>query len=215
MYVRDIMTREVVTVSSNSSILTARKAMEAHKLRRLPVVDNGKLVGIVTRQRLERVPAADKMQNVWELTYTLGSLYRTPVKQVMLKDVVTVRPDTTLEEAVALAQSKKVGALVVVDTGKVVGIITTNDFFYKIVNQVLGVGEPGTRIEVSQGGEGKAMVEIISMINKLGLKIITLHIISPPDKAVKNIVVQVDGDNVEQLIAALRAKGHEVEVRKR
>ena len=57
-----------------------------------------------------------------------------------------------------------------------VGIVTTNDFFYKIVNPILGVAKagalvPGIRVEIARGGEGKAMEEIISTINKLGIKI--------------------------------------------
>jgi CBS domain-containing protein len=59
----------------------------------------------------------------------------------MTKNPVTVSPDTTVEEAVTLAQEKKIGALLVVDNGRLVGIATTNDFFYKILNPILGIGD--------------------------------------------------------------------------
>jgi len=104
----------------------------------------------------------------------------------------------------------------VVENGnKVVGVVTTNDFFYRIVNKVLGVGEPGERIWVAGGGEGKAMEKIIATINKQGLEIITLHIIAPPHKTKKDIVVHINSDDISQLVAELVAKGCEVEVRKR
>ena len=215
MYIRDIMTTDVVTIPSNATIMRTKKILDSKKFRRLPVVDEGKLVGLVTAQRLDRVTPPETGRSVWELSYSFGALYRTPVKQIMQKDVVTATPDMTVEEALALAQAKGVGALIVTENGNVVGIVTTNDFFYRIVNKVLGVGEPGTRIEIAEGGEGKAMEEIISLINGLCLGIITLHVIAPPHKTKKDIVVHVNCDDVSQLVTELKAKGYKVDVRKR
>ena len=215
MYVRDVMTTNVITISGNTSVMRAKRMMDKKKIRRLPVVDDGKLVGLVTAQRMERVAPAETARSMWELSYSFGSVYRTPVKQIMQKDMVTATPDMTVEEALALAQSNKVGALVVVDDGKVVGIVTTNDFFYRIVNKVLGLGEPGSRIEITGGGEGKAIEDIISTINKLCLKIVTLHVIAPPNKTEKDLVVHVDCKDVNELVAELKARGYMVDLRKR
>jgi len=213
MLIRDIMTTNVVTIPSSTSISDAKRIMEAHRFQRLPVVDKGKLVGIVTARRLESVsPSKATSLTVWELSYLLNT---TPVKEIMEKDVITVSPDTTNEEAVALAQSHKVGTLVVIEDGHVVGIVTTNDFFYKIINPVLGLGDPGSRIEVIGAGTGKALEEIISAINKLGLEIITLHIEVLPDKEEKDICVHVNSADVSQLVKELKAKGYKVNLRKR
>lgn len=213
MYVRDVMTINVVTIPSNTSIIQARRIMEEKKLKRLPVVEKGKLVGLVTLSRLERVTPPENARTVWELSYSLGALYRTPVKEVMQRNVVTARPDMTVEEALALAQDKKVGALVVEEGDKVVGIVTTNDFFYRIVNKVLGLGEPGCRIEIAGGGEGKPMEEIISIINRLGLEIITVHIVTLPGAAKKDLVVHINSDDVSGLYKELEAKGYKVGIR--
>ena len=216
MYVRDIMTTNVVTIPSNANILKARRVMELSRFRRLPVVDKGKLVGIITADRLERVALPEAAQGMWELTYSLGSLYRTKVKHVMQKEVVTATPDMTIEEALAIAQTNKVGSLVVVDDGsKVAGIVTTNDFFYRIVNPVLGVGEPGKRIWVAGGGESKALEKVISTINRLCLEIVTLHIIAAPKATKKDLVVHINYDDVSELVAELKAKGYKAESRKR
>ncbi len=215
MLIRDIMTTKVVTVSSNTSIVQVKKLMLEKKLKRIPVVDNGKLVGLVTVEMIDRVVPQETGGNIWELTYNLGSLFRVPVKRIMKRDVVTAHPEMTVEEALALAQSSKVGTLLVTEGSELKGIVTTNDFFYRIVNKVLGVGKPGHRIWVAEGGEGKAMEEIISTINKLNMKIITLHIIEPPRKKKKDIVVHLDCDDVSPLVDELRKKGHEVELRKR
>jgi acetoin utilization protein AcuB len=213
MYVRDIMTTNVVTIPSSTSITDAKRIMEAHRIRRLPVVDKGKLVGIVTERRLESVsPSQATSLTVWELTYLLN---KTPVKDIMEKNVATVTPDMSAEEALALGQSNKVGAAVVIEDSRVVGIITTNDFFYKIVNPILGLGQPGTRIEVIGGGETKALADIISTVNKLGLEIITLHIEQLPDAKTKDVCVHINSEDVSKLLAELKGKGHRVSVRKR
>jgi acetoin utilization protein AcuB len=213
MYVRDIMTTNVVTIPSSTSIADAKRIMEAHRIRRLPVVDKGKLVGIVTDRRLESVsPSKATSLTVWELSYLLD---KTTVKEIMERDVVTVSPDMTAEESLALAQSNKVGALVVIENGRVVGIATTNDFFYKIVNPILGLNQPGTRIEIAGGGEAKALEKIISIVNKLGLGITTLHIEALPEATQKDVCVHVNTEDASQLISELKGKGYKVGVRQR
>ncbi|MFC2017304.1 CBS domain-containing protein [Chloroflexota bacterium] len=216
MYVCNVMTTNVVTIPSSTSIIDAKRIMEAHRFRRLPVVDKGKLVGVITKDMLERVPIPKTTsRDIWELSYGFVSLYRTQVKKIMKKDVVTVAPDMTAEEALAVAQDNKVGALVVVEDNRVVGIATTNDFFYKIVNPVLGIGLPGSRIGVAGGGEGKPLEEIVSCINKHGLNITALHIIALPEATKKDVVVHVDSEDVSQLVTELRDKGYKVSLRKR
>ncbi len=216
MHVRDIMTTNVVTIPSNTTIISAKRIMETHKFRRLPVVDKGKLVGIVTEDMLKRVaPAKTTSRDIWGLSYSFVSIYRTQVKRIMKNIVATVTPDMTAEEALALAQANKVGALVVVKDNQVVGIITTNDFFYKIVNPVLGIGHPGSRIEVAEGGESKPLEEIVSYINKNGLNITALHIIALPEATKRDVVVHVDSEDVSQLVTELRDKGYKVSLRKR
>jgi acetoin utilization protein AcuB len=213
MNVRDIMTTNVVTIPSSTSIAEAKRIMLAHHIRRLPVVDKGKLVGIVTEHRLESVsPSKATSLTVWELTYLLE---KTTVKEIMERDVITCSPDMSAEESLALAQNNKVGALVVVEDGRVVGISTTNDFFYKIVNPVLGLGLPGSRIEIAGGGNAKALEEILSVINKLGMEITTVHIEQLPEAEIKDVCIHVNNEDVKKLVAALKAKGYKANVRRR
>jgi len=213
MNVRDVMTTNVVTIPSSTSIADAKRIMEAHRIRRLPVVDKGKLVGIVTDRRLESVsPSKATSLTVWELTYLLNE---TSVKEIMGKNLVTVSPSMSAEEAIALAQGKKVGALIVMEGGKVVGIVTTNDFFYRIVNPLLGLGQPGSRVEIIGGGETKALAEIISTIDKLGLEITTLHIEQLPESPKKDVCVHISSEGVKKLLAELKGKGYKASLRRR
>jgi len=213
MYVRDVMTTDVITITSNTSILEARRIMDQKNIQRLPVVDDGKLVGVVNAKRLERTaPHEDISNSMWDVAYNLVSFHGMPVKQVMQTDVVTVSPGTTVEEAVGLAESKGVGSEVVVENGKVVGIVTTTDLFKRIVDRVLGIGDPGCRIEIVGGAEGKVLEEIISIINKHDLKIITLHVVSMPGASKRDIVVHVDSEDVSAVFDELRSKGYKADV---
>ena len=215
MFVKDIMTMNVVTIPSNTSISDTKRIMEAHRIRRLPIVDRGKLVGMVTEHRLEAyTPSKATSLSVWEIGYLLGN---TPVKDIMEKNVITVTPDMTVEEVLALAQEKKIGALPVLEDGRVVGIVTTNDFFYKIANPVLGIGMPGTRVEVIGRGDDKIIENVVSLANREGMRIITIHVLNIPEspEEKKDIVIHLDTEDTSKFVEALKTKGYEVILRTR
>ncbi len=214
MYVADVMTMNVVSIPSNTTVSDAKKIMDAHKIRRLPVVDRGKLIGIVTERRLEAyTPSKATSLSVWEIGYLLGN---TTVKEVMEKNPVTVSPNMTVEEALATAQERKVGSLLVVEkNGQLIGIVTTNDFFYKIANPTLGIGMPGTRVEVMSQTDKPILEDICKATSQKGTEILTLHMISSTEIGGKDIVVQVNTDNVDKLVNELKDKGYQVNVRKR
>ena len=210
MKVRDVMTWNVATVSSDTPMMEARKIMDAHGIRRLPVVDKGKLVGMVSKERIiNTAPSPATSLSVWEINYLLAKM---TVKEVMSKNPVTVDPDMSVEAAIALAQKSGVGALPVVEHGKLVGIATTNDFFYKILNPVLGIAKPGTRIVVSKGGDIKNMQDILDSAKKAGAKIVSFHIMPPVEGKEQDVCLHVDKTDVKQLVKDLSTKGFSTEI---
>ena len=210
MKIRDVMNWNVVTVSSDTPIMEARKIMDAHSIRRLPVVDKGKLVGMVSYGRISRTsPSPATSLSVWEINYLLAKM---TVKEIMAKDVVTVHPDMSVEAAIALAQSKGIGALPVLDGHKLVGIATTNDFFYKILNPLLGIGKPGTRITITDGAEAKNIQEIVETIGKFGAKMVSLHNVPPVAGKEQDLCVHLDKEDVSKFIKELESKGYKTEV---
>jgi len=213
MYMSDVMTTNVFTIPSNTSLAEARRVMEAHHLRRLPVVDRGILVGIVTRDQLDRVgPSQVSSFNIHDLTRLLNKV---TVKDVMTKNPITVSPDATVEEGVTLAQEKKIGALLVVDNGRLVGIATTNDFFYKILNPILGIGKPGSRLIVKNCGGTKHIEKIIATINRLGLEVETMFMLPVPERDQHNFVIHLTSEDPVLLMEELCKIGCEVERRAR
>lgn len=210
MKVKDVMSWNVITVSSDTPIMEARKIMDAHNIRRLPVVDRGKLVGLVTKERIARAsPSPATSLTVWEINYLLAKM---TVREVMVKDVVTVSPDMSAEAAIALAQNKRVGSLVVVDDGRVVGIATTNDFFYNILNPVLGLGMPGTRIIISDGADPKKLPDIMELVRKNNLKLVSMHSMPPVEGKEKDLCLHLDTNDVSQLVKDLKSKGLSTEI---
>jgi len=215
MLVQGVMTRNVVTVSPDTSAIDALRIMKEHGFSRLPVVDNGRLVGLVTERRLERIKPPTTTPRLWQITYLFYQLSHTTAGGVMRKKVVTVKPTDTVEYAVAKAQSARVGTLIVLDNDKIVGICTTTDFFYKIVNPTLGLGESGIRILINGGGDSKSAEKIISCINRLGVGI-KLIWTSPSSTAKENdITLQLDTKDVTKVIKELEKLGYSASIRAR
>lgn len=213
MFISDVMTCNVITIPSNTSLAEARRIMDAHRMRRLPVVDRGKLIGIVTRDALDRAgPSQLTSFSIHDITRLLNKL---TVKEVMVRDLVTVSPDATVEEAVTVAQGKKVGALLVVDDGRLVGIATTNDFFYRILNPILGIGKPGSRLVVRNCQGTKDIEKIVAAVNKLGLEVITMFMLPVPERDANSFVVHLSSDDPTHLITELQLLGFTVERRAR
>ncbi len=213
MLVRDVMSTNVVTITSNTSLADARQIMEAHRIRRLPVVDKGKLVGLVTRDALDKTgPSKLTTFSIQELTYLLGKL---TVKEAMVTSLVTISPDATVEESVGLAQSKKVGATLVIEKNKLVGIVTTNDIFYRILNPILGIGKDGVRIHIHNCGEAEQVVSVLKVIRELKLKPITMFTLAHPETDVPDFTVHLDTKDATNLIAELTKLGFDVHERAR
>lgn len=130
--VRDVCTRNVITVTPNTTLPEARRIMEGHNIRRLPVAAGGEVVGIITLLDLMRAaPSPASSLSVWEINYLLDKI---TVAEVMASPVITVTPDTDLHEVARLMLAHKIGGLPVVDNGKLVGIITESDIFRVMVD---------------------------------------------------------------------------------
>lgn len=131
--VKDWMTGDVITITPLTTLPEAHRILLEKKIRRLPVVENDKLVGIVTRGDVRGAePSQATSLSIWELNYILSRLR---VKDIMTPNPITVRPDTTIEETAKIMLEKKVSGLPVLDdTGCICGIITESDIFRLVVN---------------------------------------------------------------------------------
>ena len=124
--VRDWMTPNPITIDAGATIIEAIHLLKEKNIRRVPVMRNGKLAGIVTeRMLLTFTPGKSTSLDTWELHYLLA---RTPVTEAMNPKPHTVTPDTELVDAAQLIHDRKLNGITVVDTsGNLVGILTTTN----------------------------------------------------------------------------------------
>ncbi len=130
--VKDWMTSKVITITPETSLPDAHRLMDDHNIRRLPVEQHGRLVGIVTRGDVRGAEPSDASSlNIWEMNYLLSKL---TIDKIMTKNPITIGPEATIEQAARLMLEEKVSGLPVVDDqGSIVGIITESDIFRLVV----------------------------------------------------------------------------------
>lgn len=134
--VGDVYTGDVITIAPGASAPEARKLMDQHGIRRLPVVRGDRLVGIVTLLDLMRAaPSPATSLSVWELNYLQDKV---KVEEIMTRNVHTASPDTPLHTVASLMREHKIGGLPVVEDGRVVGIVTESDIFRVLVELLQG-----------------------------------------------------------------------------
>lgn len=162
MRVKDIMTKNPITIGSDTLLMDARKIMRENNIRRLPVVDHGKLVGIITlHDIIEASPSNATSLTIYELNYIISKM---KVKEVMKKDPIVLSPDTTFEEALRIGQEKKIGSFPIVDQGKLVGILTESDVVRLLIN-ALGIRHEGSRVTIN-GSSDDDFKKILSIVHQ-------------------------------------------------
>lgn len=211
MYIREYMKTPVITVTPDTLLDDALKIMHEHHIRRLPVVDNGKLVGLVTRQGLrEATPLSPMPLSIWGTHYQLS---RMKIRDVMITDVITVTPDTTVEEAAVLGSQHKIGTLPVVDEkGNLVGIFTATDLF-RLLTQVLGFGEKGMRLHILGSTKGIHQHQIMEILSKQQVDILSAFRVTPPGTQKEDFIIHLDTEEAEEIVGELKKLGLKVEMR--
>ena len=189
MAVKDFMTRKVVYISPDTTVSHAADLMREQGLHRLPVIENDQLVGLVTEGTIAQAsPSKATSLSIYEMNYLLN---KTKVKDVMIRDVVTVSGYASLEDATYLMLKNKIGILPVVDNHQVYGVITDRDVFQAFL-EISGYGEEGIRVRFVTEDEVGVLGKIVSLIAEENLNI--SHTVNIPRKDGKVIIeVQIDG----------------------
>jgi len=150
MLVRDWMTKDPQVVPPSTPVMEAMNMLRGEGYRRLPVVKDGRLLGIVTDRDLkEATPSKATSLSVYELNYLLSKL---TLKDVMRTPVITIGPDEAIEQAALTMEMHRVSGLPVIEKGAVVGILTITDLLRAFVD-FLGLREGGRRVTVDMPDE--------------------------------------------------------------
>ena len=209
MLIGEFMTKEPITVTTDTGVYEALDLMRKNRIRRLPVLDRkGKLVGIVSeKDLLYASPSPATSLSIYELRYLLSKL---KVSQVMSSPVITVRENGTLEEASRIMVDNKVGGLPVTRGDQVVGIITETDIF-KIFLVMLGARQPGIRVTIRVPDVKGELQTVTGAIATAGGNIVSLGTITGKIPGVARILVKVQGVGQETLEKTLQGIGAEIE----
>ena len=211
MLVKDFMTKVVVTVTEDQSMLEAREIMRSKKLVSIPVVDDMKRIrGIITAEDVNKVSPSDASTlSRHEANYLLG---RFRVRDIMSRTVITVHEDETIEYVAYKLYKHKVNALPVADAdNKIVGIIAQMDIFRSFV-EIMGMDRGCTRITFATDDKPGVVAEISNILRDADVNIITL-ISHPTDKENNRaeVVIRVDLTNKGMdVIENLRQAGYEI-----
>ena len=208
MRIRDFMTNNPITVDSSTLVLDAQKIMKENNIRRLPIVDKGKLVGIITMHDLLMAsPSPATSLSIYELNYLLSKM---KVKEIMHKNPITVTPDTTFEEALRIGQEKKIGSFPVVEKERLVGMVTESDLV-RFATRVLGVREEGSRITIEGlGGKLGELQKIISIIDQHQTIILSMVSLSRPEKKDWMIVLRLKTTEPDPIVRDFKKAGFKV-----
>jgi len=195
MLVSNRMTKEPITVTPDDLLINAKEKMEAGKFHRLPVVSEGRLVGIITDR---------------DLRAHVGYLAQTKVNGAMTEKALTVSLSATLEEAAQKMLKHQIGGLPVVDKEQLIGIITTSDVMKAFLDVMGASEEASTRIDFILEGEEHGLVEASRIVSREGGEIVGVG--TYREKFGENPVcyLRVLGSNTEHVAKALRAAGFDI-----
>jgi acetoin utilization protein AcuB len=201
MLVRERMSKPVITIPPQTTVPDALNLMKEEHIRRLPVVDHGNLVGIVTdKHLLSASPSPATSLSVWEITYLLSKLR---VDRIMSSQVITVSEDTPLEEAARIMVDNKIGGLPVLRGEQLVGIITESDLM-KTFLEFMGARERGIRLTLLVKEEKGGLAQLARTITSLGGNIVAMGLFMGEDPSNRVATVKVAEVNRETLLAALQ-----------
>ncbi|KJS15604.1 MAG: acetoin dehydrogenase [Peptococcaceae bacterium BRH_c4b] len=207
MFVRNYMSSDPVTISLGTPILEALNIMKKQKIRQLPVVEKGKLMGVVSERELLTVtPSPATTLSIYEMNYLLAKMV---VKEVMAKNPITIEPVCSLEEAALIMRDNKIGSLLVVDGGKLVGIITQTDIFDALI-KVFGFRKAGTRIVVETTDRTGALAELLQIVKEFDINLVGVACIEKVDRKV-DIMLRLGTAEPGPVVDRIKERGYNVE----
>jgi acetoin utilization protein AcuB len=209
-FMREKIQRNPVTISPEASFFEARNLIHERGIRHLPVVDkNNTLVGIVTdRDIREAAPSDATLLSVQELNYLLGKLkvssFMTPKAKL-----ITITPDTLIEEAVQLMHDNKIGCLPVVEAGRLYGIFTETDALDHLVD-IFGFKQKGTRLTIALEDKPGSLLGILEVFKKHNLSVISIVTPSFLVEGKRITAIRIRTEEYKEVVADLEKAGYDV-----
>jgi len=209
-FMRERIRKNPVTINPNASFFEARKLIWQKGVRHLPVVDEtNRLLGIVTERDIREAGPSDvdvvRVQDAANLLKNLKvSTFMTPKEKL-----VTITPDTIIEEAVQLMHDNKIGCLPVLEGGKLYGIFTESDALDHLVD-VFGSKEKGTRLTVALEDKPGMMLGVLEIFKKYNVNVTSMVSPSFMVEGKRIAAIRIRAEEYEPIVKDLEKAGYAV-----
>lgn len=209
LLVRDSMTREVETLTPQTTAAEALALCRDRRIRHLPVLEDGQLVGIVSDRSLRSATPALGDPSRAEALQSIR------VADVMSREVSTAHPDDPIEKAANEMREKRIGCLPVVEHGALVGIVTSSDVM-EALTYLVGAHEPGSRMEISVPDRPGTLAGAAGVFGMCGINIVSVVMGARTEPASEGapderlVVFRVDTIDTSEVAGHLENAGYTV-----
>lgn len=203
MMVRMWMTKEPAVAAPTMPLLEAHELLRSRKIRRLPVVEKGRLAGIVTMTDMQ------KLLFVGENGATLALPHHYEVKDVMTKSPLTVAPNDPIEHAALLMHQNRISSLPVLENARVVGIITGTDVFRSFIG-IMGLEEQGRRISLEAEHDNSGLQSLLDLADLHDVQVLSVVTLRSYSQTHSLVILRARGAGVEEFIDDVRGGGYRI-----
>jgi acetoin utilization protein AcuB len=201
MLVKNWMSKNPVTTFPSATIPEAQQVMRGSRTRHLPVVEKGRLVGIISQEDILRVSASPASTlSAYELNYLLDKI---TVEQAMTKEVITVGEDEVLEEAGHMMVKNEISSLPVMRGNELVGIITESNLFIALL-ALFGARQTGVRMTVKIPEVPGTIAKITSAVTSLGGTFVALGVVEELEMGFSVVTMKIQNATRDDLVKAVQ-----------
>ncbi|MDD5558187.1 CBS and ACT domain-containing protein [Candidatus Methylomirabilis sp.] len=205
MRVKDRMRRSLVSVAQSDTLDHALTTLKRFNIRHLPVVKGDHVVGIVSDRDVKKAaPSPFDYPTAEEFRAFTSAV---SIKEIMTKEVITVAPLTPIEEAASLMSQKRIGALPVVQEGRLVGMITETDVL-GVITEMMGATQTGSRIEIEIPASPGTLTEVIGIVEGQQVEIASLVTLPAREGARRLVILRLRTINPDPVVRALEERGY-------
>jgi acetoin utilization protein AcuB len=213
MLVSTWMSKDLITIDQNESISEAINLLKKNNIKRLLVLKNENLVGIITDRDIKNAsPSRVTSLDIWELNYLMSKV---KVKEIMTKKIVTISAESSIEKAAILLHDNRIGGLPVVNNDQeLVGIITTNDVLEALIS-ITGARKAGYMISLLVPDKPGAIKDVMDVMRNYEFKwesILSSHVRINNGNEEVIIRFQSEEDELNKIVGALKNAYQNIEL---